>query len=265
MSALDEAVRGLDALSPHVLAVALISARLLPAAFLCPLLGGSHAPTTVKLGAVLSLASSLHFAAGVAPQAQLTTSFDFAAAALKELMFGTSLGLVAALPFDAARLGGRFIDLFRGSSAEAALPLTGTKEAATGELLSHLLLALASLGVAGPLIVSALWRSFALVPLSGFTHTESVALQVAGLVGSTFATGLALGAPIAAASLAVDATLGLASRAAPQLNLQEVGAPLRILGGGALLWLCLGILANRLVVFAAATPDALRAVMEAGR
>ncbi len=51
------------------------------------------------------------------------------------------------------------------------------------------------------------------------------------------ATGLAVGAPIAAAVLAVDCLMGMASRAAPQVNLQELGAPLRILGGGALLWL----------------------------
>ena len=45
----------IDALTPHVVAVALVSARLLPVAFLCPLLGGSHAPTHVKLGVVLAL------------------------------------------------------------------------------------------------------------------------------------------------------------------------------------------------------------------
>lgn len=259
-----ELTQAVDALAPHVVAVALISARLVPVAFLCPLFGGSHAPTHVKLGLVLALALSLHAAGGVAaPEAD--TAFAFAGLAGKELIFGTTLGLVAALPFDAARMGGRFMDLFRGSSAEAALPLAGTKEAASGDALYHLLLAMASSGLAMPLVVGALWKSFGLVQLGAFVHTESVALHAAGLVGAAFATGLAVGAPIAGLSLAVDAVLGLASRAAPQMNLQDVGSPLRILAGGAVLWLGIGVVADRLLAGVVGTPDALRLLVEAGQ
>jgi flagellar biosynthesis protein FliR len=88
---------------------------------------------------------------------------------------------------------------------------------------------------------------------------------VVRLVGTAFATGLALGAPIAGVSLAVDAVLGLASRAAPQMNLQDTGAPLRILGGGAVLWLTVGLLSDRLLEVATSTPEALRVVLELGR
>ena len=128
---------GLDLLQPHVVAVALISARLVPVGLLCPLFGGSHAPMHVKLGAVLALAFFLHLSCGVGAPAALS-SFELAALMAQEVIFGMSLGLIAALPFDAARMGGRFIDLFRGSSAEAALPMAGTKEAATGPSLAAL-------------------------------------------------------------------------------------------------------------------------------
>jgi flagellar biosynthesis protein FliR len=254
-----------DALQPHVVAVALIGARLVPVAFLCPLLGGSHAPTHVKLGLVLTLSLFLHVAAGVGLPAGASTAFDFVGIAFKEALLGTTLGLIASLPFDAARMGGRFIDLFRGSSAEAALPMAGSKEAATGDALYHLLLALASTGVVLPLTLGALLKSYALAPLGTFVHSEAVALQAATLVGGAFATGLAIGAPIAGASLAIDACLGLASRAAPSMNLQDTGAPLRILGGGAVVWLAIGLFATRLQDFAAGTPDALRLVLELGR
>ena len=55
----------LEQLEPSVVAVALCSARLLPVAFLCPLLGGQAAPMTVKLALVLSLSLFLHVVAGV--------------------------------------------------------------------------------------------------------------------------------------------------------------------------------------------------------
>lgn len=247
----------IETLQPHVLAIALIGARLIPVAFLCPLFGGSHAPMHVKLGVVLALALFLHGAGGVNAPAGLLSAFDFAALSAQELLFGTSLGLVAALPFDAARMGGRFIDLFRGSSAEAALPMAGSKEAATGDALYHLLLALGSAGVLMPLMLAALMKSYGLVALGSFHHTEDVALHLAGLVGTAFATGFAIGAPIAGLTLTIDACLGLASRAAPNMNLQETGAPLRILGGGAVIWLMVGVVASRLQDFGLTHADEL--------
>lgn len=254
-----------DALQPHVVATALIGSRLVPVAFLCPLLGGTHAPTHVKLGLVLALALFLHVAAGVGLPPGAANAFDFVGIAFKEVLLGTTLGLIASLPFDAARMGGRFIDLFRGSSAEAALPMAGSKEAATGDALYHLLLALAATGIVMPLTLGALFKSYAVAPLGTFVHSEAAAMQLASLVGGAFATGLAIGAPIAGASLAVDAGLGLASRAAPGMNLQDTGAPLRILGGGAVIWLAVGLFAARLQDFATGTPDALRMVLDLGR
>ena len=245
-----------DALQPHVLSVALISARLLPVAFLCPLFGGTHAPTHVKLGLVLALAMFVHAAGGITAPA-LLDAWRFGGLAAQEVLFGTALGLVASLPFDAARMGGRFIDLFRGSSAEAALPMSGTKESATGDGLYHLLLALGSAGALLPAMLSGLTKSYGLVAPGAFVHTEDVALHLAGLVGSAFATGFALGAPVAALQLTIDACLGLASRAAPNMNLQDTGAPMRILGGGAVLWLLVGVIAARLQDFGLTHADEL--------
>jgi flagellar biosynthetic protein FliR/type III secretion protein T len=254
----------IDLLGPKLAAVALCGARLVPVAFLCPLLGGQATPSPVKLGVVGGLALSLHLAGGVAAPAGLG-AWGFAALFARELAFGTAMGLVAALPFDAARMGGRFVDLFRGTSAEAALPVAGTRESATGDGLYQLLVALAVAGGAMPAVVAGLWRSFLAVPLGGFAGTEALAFQVAGWVGGAMATGLAVGAPIAAASLAVDLLLGLAARAAPSLGLPELGAPLRILGGGALLWMGVGVLSDRLLQGVFGSEALLRQLCEVAR
>jgi flagellar biosynthesis protein FliR len=245
-----------DALQPHVLSVALIAARLVPVAFLCPLFGGTHAPSHVKLGVVLALSSFLHVACGISAPAAHDT-FELAALMGKEVVLGLSLGLIAALPFDIARMGGRFIDLFRGSSAEAALPMSGSKESATGDGLYHLLLALGSIGAVWPVMIAALVRSYVLVPLGTFHQTDALGLEIVRMVSSAFATGFAIGAPFAALTLTIDSCLGLASRAAPNMNLQETGAPLRILGGGAVLWLAIALIANRLQDLAVQHADQL--------
>ncbi|PTL78399.1 EscT/YscT/HrcT family type III secretion system export apparatus protein [Vitiosangium sp. GDMCC 1.1324] len=255
----------IDLLSPSVVAVALCFARLLPVAFLCPLLGGQAAPTTVKLALVLSLALFLHHVAGVSLPAPVETPIQLAALVMKELSYGTSVGLVAALPFDAARMGGRFIDLFRGTSAEASLPVTGTRESATGDALYQLLVGLVVTGGLMPVVLSGLVRGFGWVRLGAYVPAEAAVMHVVGLAGGAMATGLAVGAPVAAAVMAVDCLLGMVSRAAPQVNLQEMGAPLRILAGGALLWLAVGILCERLLASFLSVEGALFRLGEVAR
>jgi flagellar biosynthesis protein FliR len=251
-------------LVPHLAAVGLIAARLLPIVFLCPLWGGQLLPGFVKLALALSLASSLHVLCGLdAPSAIMASSWALGAAVARESIFGLALGLVASLPFEAARMGGRFMDLFRGASAEAALPQAGTRESATGDGLYQLLVALGAASPLFSLVTRAFLSSFGLVKLGAFAATESLVLQTASLIGVAFGAGLAVGAPMAAWSLAVDALLGLLGRTAPQLTLHPLGPPLRILGGGAVLWLAVGIVAGRLLEEASAIPTTLRAMLGA--
>lgn len=232
---------------PHLASVALCAARLLPVVFLCPLLGGPMSPGVVRLGVVLSLALFVHLAGGVSAPAGLLGPLDALWPMACELAFGTALGLIAAAPFDAAKTGGRIIDLVRGTSAEAALPQAGTRESASGELLSNWLLALAATGVGLPLTLRALLSTFLLWPPGGVRFGEHWATHAAAVVGGAMSAGLAIGAPVAACCLAADGLVGLASRLGAGGALQELSAPLRILGGGLVLWMGLGVIATRLL------------------
>lgn len=253
------------AASPALCAVALCAARLIPVTFLCPILGGPMAPITARLGVVLSLSLSLHLAGGVTVPVPVTDGLVFLALAGKELMLGTAVGLLAALPFDAARMGGRLIDLFRGSSAEAALPGVGSRESATGEGLYQLLLALAVTGAGLPVALAGLWKSFGVLRLGAYVATESQALYLVQLAGVALATGLAVGAPIAGAVMAADWLVALVSRTASPVNLSELGSPLRILGGGAVVWLGLGVLSERLLSGVEGVEEGIRLLLELGR
>ncbi|WP_224365295.1 EscT/YscT/HrcT family type III secretion system export apparatus protein [Hyalangium versicolor] len=255
----------LELLGPHIVSVALCASRLLPVAFLCPLLGGQGTPTTVRLSLVLSLSLFLHLVAGVGLPVPMETPVTLVALVIKELVYGTSVGLIAALPFDAARMGGRFIDLFRGTSAEASLPLVGTRESATGDALYQLLVSLVVTGGVFPVVLSGLLRGFGVVGLGTFVPSETAALYVVTLAGGAIATGLAVGAPVAAAVMMVDCLVGMASRAAPQMNLRELGTPLRVLGGGALVWLGVGVLSERLLSGVAGVEGALRLLGDMAR
>jgi flagellar biosynthesis protein FliR len=223
----------------------LAAMRVLPVTLFCPLLGGQLVPASVRLAVAGSLALALKPVVGGVSG----PSLELGARCAREVGVGLLMGLGAALPFDAARVGGRLVDLVRGTSAEAALPVAGHRESATADVLHQLFLALALAAGALPLAVRALWRSYVLLPC-GSGLPESSGTAMATLVGVAIATGLSVAAPVIALSWATDAAVGLALRAAPGLPLSEVGTPVRILGGATVLWLSLGAAADRLLAHA---------------
>ena len=234
-----------EAARPELLAWALASMRVLPVTLLGPVLGGMRVPAPVRLAVTGALGLLFRPLAGTVAD----TSLEVLARCGREAALGLLVGLGAALPFDAALIGGRLIDLVRGTSAEAALPVAGHREAATGELLHQMLLSLALAGGALPALVRVLARSHALVPL-GAPFSGAGALSIARLVGVALGTGLAVAAPVLALTWATDAATGLALRAAPALPATELATPVRILGGATVLWLSLGLLADRILGFA---------------
>jgi type III secretory pathway component EscT len=148
----------LEAVRPDLLAWALASLRVLPVTFLCPVLGGQLVPAPVRLAVAGALALALRPLVGNVPEG----SSEVLVRGGREATLGLLIGMGAALPFDAARIGGRLVDLVRGTSAEAALPVAGHREAATGDLLHQLLLSVAVAGGGLPVLVHALARSYLL-------------------------------------------------------------------------------------------------------
>jgi flagellar biosynthesis protein FliR len=128
-------------------------------------------------------------------------------------------------------------------------------------LLYQLILALVASGPLFPFVTRALFRSFALLRLGAAADWHSTALEVVAMVGTAMGTGLAVGAPIAAVSLLTDVFVGLVGRAAPHMGAQALGAPSRILVGGAVLWLTVGLLSDKLLDLAAQTPATIHTLL----
>jgi type III secretion protein T len=230
---------------PELVGWLLGTLRVLPVVLLCPVLGGQLVPAGVRLAVSGALGLAVHPLVAPVPD----VSVDLWARCAREAGVGMLLGLAAALPFDAARIGGRLVDLVRGTSAEAALPVAGHRESATGDVLHQLLVCLALAAGALPGVLRALGRSYLLLP-PGSVASGAGELALAGLVGSALATGLSIAAPVIALSWATDAAVGLVLRAAPGVPTAELGAPVRILGGAGVLWLSLGAVSDRLLGWA---------------
>ena len=249
---------------PLVWSVALISARLLPVALMSPIFGGAQSPMHLRLGLVLSLALFLHLPGGIAVTPALHTA-ELLVGALREVVCGLALGLASSLPLDLARMTGRVIDQFRGSQIDAAVAWGGGRESATGDVLYQYLLALVALSAVMPLVLRALFATFSLVPLGGFALNEAITIQLVALVAATFSAALALGVPVAAASLALDALAGIASRVNGSLNLSEHVAPVRLLAGAAMTCLALVTLGDQLLDAVVSSANHLRELAHANR
>ncbi len=230
----------------HVVSIVLCLGRLGPVALMSPLLGAGVAPSHVRLAIGLSLACVAHVAAGVEFTGAVTAA-ALVLALFREVALGTVVGLLSSLPFDAARMGGSLIDLFRGSSAEAKLPWTESHESATGNLLYQL--SICSVAAAGGqlAIAGALIRSFRWVQLGAFSSDMGGTVEVIRVVAAALSLALAIAAPVALAGLAVDLFSGLVARTAPSLDWQSLAAPVRLATGGLVTWLCAGPIVERVI------------------
>lgn len=213
-------------LLPRLIAAGLHGLRLLPAALLCPFLGGPLAPPVLRLAVAFGLGACAWSSGGGAPFAG--AELDLAAAAARELAVGLALGLVAAVPFEAARAGGRLVDTLRGATlTELHVAPLRQRESATGDLLAQWLVVLAASAGGGRLVVAALLDTFRALPAGAASRAAPLAeLGIRG-ASELFACALALGAPAACGVLAADLAVALALRAAPQLALAPAAQPAR--------------------------------------
>jgi type III secretion protein SpaR/YscT/HrcT len=244
------AVLGGD-LSPTLIAVGAVLARVAPTVFIAPFLGGRLVPALVKVGLSLGLAVAL--APGLAAQAAgLKGAPPLLVAALlaKEVMVGAALGFVVALVFWAAEAAGRLADTARGASlAEVLVPQLGTRSSPIGDLYFQLALVLFIALGGHRLFLAALGASYSALPLASFPRAEGLAAfaaLAARLSAELLLLAVALAAPVLAALFLADLTLGIMNRFVPQLQVFFVAMPAKALLGIVILVLAIGLVAGAL-------------------
>lgn len=246
-----------------VAAVLLHAARLLPVTLLSPFLGGPLVPPVIRLGLALALGAAAWSLAGGAPAPALDAP-ALALAGFRELGVGLAFALLAALPVEAARAGGRLVDTLRGATlGELHVAPVRQHETAVGDLLAQWVVVLAAWTGGDRLVVRGLLASFAALPAgAGFPAgpLEEVALRAAAAL---LASALAVAAPAAAGILAADLALALVARIAPQLGAVNAAQPARAALGLVAVAFAASASAGRLVALVALS-DGFPAVLAAG-
>ncbi|MEW6676546.1 MAG: flagellar biosynthetic protein FliR [Pseudomonadota bacterium] len=206
--------------------------------FFDPLLGNRAAPASTRL--VLAVVLTVAVAPILPnPQQLQLMSGDGLLVLLQQIAIGSALGFSLRIVFAAVEYAGQIMGLQMGLSFATLFdPINGAQTPVISQflVLSSALILFAFNG--HHVVIDALAQSFIDIPVGASLG----AAGFFGLVqwgGALFMTGLHIALPVTAALLATNLTIGMMTRAAPQLNIFAVGFPLTLGAGFLVLYFTL--------------------------
>lgn len=192
-----------------------------------PLLGNRAAPMSARLAIALVLTVAVAPILPNPQQLQLMSG-DGLLVLLQQIAIGAALGFCLRIVFAAVEFAGQIMGLQMGLSFATLFdPINGAQTPVVSQFLV-LTAALILFAFNGHhVVIDALARSFVDIPVgASLGATGFYALAQWG--GAIFMTGLHIALPVTAALLATNLTIGMMTRAAPQLNIFAVGFPLTL-------------------------------------
>lgn len=194
-----------------------------------PPFGAGYTPVPIKIGLSLILAIVM---APVVPVPEVPTLAMLVLVVGRELLVGLALAMAVRTLVAGAELAGQLAGFQLGLSYAAAVdPQTGARNNVLAALYGNLALFSFLAINAHHALLRALAHSYASVPIGLGGVDGSLAAAVARTLGAIFTVGVQLAAPVVVVLLIVELALGLATRAAPALNIMVVGFPVRLLAG----------------------------------
>jgi flagellar biosynthetic protein FliR len=199
-----------------------------------PVFGETQVPTRIRIGLATALAAALSWGLPLSFPPELSIS-GLAGGALRETLIGLTGGLGARMVLEASSGAGYWAgtSMGLGYGTQAGM---GSDSPAISQLTRLLTLgALVTMG-APRQIICALYASLRAFPVGA--DLDVVRLAQTSIGFGLFSTALAVRVafPVVAASLLGHVAIGIAGKAAPQVNLQSVGFSASILAGGAALY-----------------------------
>lgn len=193
----------------------------------------SNVQLPIRLRILLSIALTIAVMPALAqPPAVDLLSIPALLIAVQEVLIGVLIGLLLAASFQAVTIAGESISLAMGLGfATMVDPQSGVSV----PMLSQFLLILATLlflGLGGHLmLIELVASSFISMPVGSAGLVRSDFMAVAAFGAQMFAGAVLIALPAVVILLIVQLSMGVMTRAAPQMNIFSVGFPLTIMLG----------------------------------
>lgn len=152
----------------------------------------------------------------------------FSILAIKETVFGLSMGYVTNLIFTTMEIAGQLIDFQVGFSMASVYDASLGKTASNyGKIYYWLSICVFFILDMHHKLLETLIKSFEYVPLTKITLTGIRLDSIIYIFSKVFQLALSLAAPIIIVVLITDIVLGVISRTVPQINVLMLGMPLK--------------------------------------
>lgn len=200
-----------------------------------PFIGGRGMPRQARLIIVLATSAALSGVLPVPPPAAVDALTVLSV--LREFAIGAAIGLVLRLAFETGILAGQFISQSMALSFATMADPANQGQMSVLSLWFYLVFGLMFFTLDAHLaLVQLLLDSYRMQPIGApFADFSAFLAVVPGFFATVLRVSVLLSLPVTVALLAVNIVVGVLSRAAPQFNPIQIGMPLALLVGLALL------------------------------
>jgi flagellar biosynthesis protein FliR len=215
----------------HMLAFALVLARIAPLFVLAPLFSSKTVPARARTFVALALAVGITpIAVSAAGGARVPDDvLGLGGLMVKELLVGTAFAFGLGALFAALSAAGSVLDTLVGFSFGGLVdPLTGVQSSILSQLYA-MIGVLVFIAIGGDAwVIQGLARTYEAVPLLEAPHVGSMVEGAQLAFSGIFAAAIMVCAPVLLAVVITDAALGVVAKVVPQLNVFAVGFPAKV-------------------------------------
>lgn len=230
----------------------LLVMRVIPILFQTPFLGGKLLPAEVRIGLSMGLSVLVYPYAVASMSGEVDLNWlAYIVLMFKELFIGFVIGFVASELFYAMEIGGRALDVMRGSNmAEVQVPELQLRVSPIGQFNFQLLLVVFCALNGHAFFIESVVESFRIVPVDGWPQMRSGFTEIVETIlhytTSLFAIAFALVFPGMFASFVVDIVFGMFNRIAPQLNAYFMAMGVKAMAGLAMFMFAMSLMVGQL-------------------
>ncbi|MDR3563789.1 MAG: flagellar biosynthetic protein FliR [Negativicutes bacterium] len=207
----------------------LIFARISGIFTAAPFFSSNNIPRYAKAGMSLLLSYILLPLISTGKITLPDTFWTYIALVVGEFILGLLFGFVSYLIFYAVQMAGHLIDLQIGFGIVNIFdPQFGQQIPLLGNFLYILGMLVFLITNGHHILLTALFASFKVIPLTGVVFHPSLAEFITNLVIDVFIIGFKISLPVLVTLLLTDVALGILARTMPQMNIFVVGVPGKI-------------------------------------
>lgn len=218
------------------------------------------------LKAMFSLIFSFALLGGIDYESikEITSNYYLIIYMFFEVTNGLILGLISNIAFEVLLMAGSLIDVHIGLSMVNTIdPNSEASTTITGNLLHYVALVIFFIVDGHHMLIKSLIESLILLPIGKGLFYGDTMMTMIGIIGNYFVIGLKIAIPIVLIIILADVSMGLISRAVPQINVMILGMPVKMLIGIIAISISLPIIIKIFVSNISYLPDIFRKIITA--